>query len=65
MNTELSEASWFKSTYSSGQTDCVEVAWLPEGIVGLRDSKDPSGPALLFSGNDWAAFTAAVTGGAF
>ncbi|MFC9995589.1 DUF397 domain-containing protein [Nocardia sp. NPDC127526] len=65
MNTYLPEANWFKSSYSGGQTDCVEVAWLPEGIVGLRDSKDPSGPALLFSGNDWAAFTAAVSSGVF
>ncbi|WP_425303156.1 DUF397 domain-containing protein [Nocardia wallacei] len=41
-------ANWFKSSYSSGKTDCVEVAWLDGGAVGVRDSKNPTGPALIF-----------------
>ncbi|MFD7842456.1 DUF397 domain-containing protein [Nocardia sp. NPDC059764] len=63
MKPDLTGAQWFKSTHSSGQTDCVEVAWLPEGRVGLRDSKNPAGPALVFAPCEWEAFTAGVIGG--
>ncbi|WP_084478421.1 DUF397 domain-containing protein [Nocardia jejuensis] len=55
--------SWFKSSYSSGQTECVEVAWLTESAVGVRDSKDPTGPALVFAPADWDVFTGAITRG--
>ncbi|WP_433714444.1 DUF397 domain-containing protein [Nocardia sp. CA-084685] len=61
MNTELSKANWFKSSHSGGQTDCVEVAWLDGGSVGIRDSKNPTGPALIFAPGEWDAFTAGVT----
>ncbi|WP_280269806.1 DUF397 domain-containing protein [Nocardia wallacei] len=61
-NTDLSAAVWRKSTRSSASRDCVEVAFLPSGVVGVRDSKDPAGPALLFSPAEWDAFTTAVTG---
>lgn len=58
-------AVWRKSSYSNGSGgDCVEVATLPRGI-GIRDSKDPSGPALTFSVAEWEAFTAGVRGGEF
>ncbi|WP_433522199.1 DUF397 domain-containing protein [Nocardia pseudovaccinii] len=65
MNTELSEVNWFKSSHSSGQTSCVEVAWLDTGSVGVRDSKKPTGPALNFAPGEWDAFTAGVTNGEF
>ncbi|WP_063046759.1 DUF397 domain-containing protein [Nocardia pseudovaccinii] len=65
MNTELSEVNWFKSSYSGGQTDCVEVAWLDGGGVGVRDTKNPTGPALIFAPGEWDAFTAGVTNGEF
>ncbi|MEV4234020.1 DUF397 domain-containing protein [Nocardia sp. NPDC049737] len=65
MNTDLSRANWFKSSHSSGQTECVEVAWLDEGSVGVRDSKNPTGPALIFTPGEWDAFTAGVTDGEF
>jgi hypothetical protein len=41
-----------------------EVAFL-EGAVAVRDSKDPSGPALLFTAAEWDAFSAGMTGGEF
>ncbi|WP_067722274.1 DUF397 domain-containing protein [Nocardia yamanashiensis] len=63
MNTELAGALWFKSSHSSGQTECVEVAWLPDGAVGVRDSKDPAGPALVFTADQWDVFTASVLPG--
>ncbi|MRH92588.1 DUF397 domain-containing protein [Nocardia sp. SYP-A9097] len=57
-NVDLSHAEWFKSSHSGSQGDCVEVAWLAEGAVGVRDSKNPTGPALVFTPSQWDAFTA-------
>lgn len=65
MNIDLSEAKWFKSSRSSGRTDCVEVAWLPDAHVGVRDSKNPAGPALVFAPNQWDAFAGALRAGDF
>ncbi|MEV6430869.1 DUF397 domain-containing protein [Nocardia sp. NPDC051463] len=65
MNTDLSEVNWFKSSHSSGQTECVEVAWLEGADVGVRDSKNPAGPALIFTPGEWDAFTAGITNGEF
>ncbi|MBF6173637.1 DUF397 domain-containing protein [Nocardia blacklockiae] len=56
MNVELSGAKWFKSSRSGGGKDCVEVAHLGDGLVGVRDSKDPSGPALVFGAGEWDSF---------
>ncbi|MBF6464231.1 DUF397 domain-containing protein [Nocardia beijingensis] len=63
MNVDLSAAHWFKSSYSSAEKDCVEVALLREGSVGVRDSKNPTGPALVFRPSDWDSFTARITNG--
>ncbi|MFQ6393949.1 DUF397 domain-containing protein [Nocardia sp. KC 131] len=65
MNVDLSGARWFKSTRSSGTKDCVEVAHLDDGSVGVRDSKNPGGPALVFTPGEWDAFTGGVTDGEF
>ncbi|MGW4771490.1 DUF397 domain-containing protein [Nocardia sp. NPDC004278] len=65
MNVDLSEARWFKSSRSGGTKDCVEVAYLDGGIVGMRDSKNPTGPALVFTLAEWSAFTAGVRDGEF
>jgi hypothetical protein len=63
---ELTSAQWRKSRHSNGQGACVEVAFLPDGRVALRDSKDAgTGPALLFTPREWAAFTAGVADGEF
>ncbi|MEU3535293.1 DUF397 domain-containing protein [Streptomyces murinus] len=54
---------WFKSSYSEPGQNCVEVAPLAPRI-GVRDSKDPHGPALLVPSYAWAEFighVAAVT----
>ncbi|MBQ1022639.1 DUF397 domain-containing protein [Micromonospora sp. D93] len=59
--TDLAGATWRKSTRSGGSGgDCVEVADNLPGVVGVRDSKDPSGPALTFAPATWAAFVAGV-----
>ncbi|GAB3965480.1 DUF397 domain-containing protein [Plantactinospora veratri] len=54
---DLSGACWRKSTRSgSNQAACVEVAVGLPGAVGVRDSKDPSGPVLVFAAEAWRAF---------
>ncbi|WP_280421241.1 DUF397 domain-containing protein [Nocardia carnea] len=55
---DLPGARWFKSSRSSGTKECVEAAHLDKGFVGVRDSKNPSGPALVFSADEWDAFLA-------
>ena len=63
---ELTGAVWRKSTRSgNGGADCVEVARNVPGIVGVRDSKDPSGPALVIAPAGWSAFLAGVKAGVF
>ena len=57
--------NWHKSTRSSGGDNCVEVAVAADGAVGMRDSKDRSGPVLEFSLDGWAAFLAGVRDGEF
>ncbi|WP_328396203.1 DUF397 domain-containing protein [Nocardia sp. NBC_00416] len=63
MTVDLSGAQWFKSSYSSGSQECVEVAHVERDMVGVRDSKNPTGPALAFAPEDWDAFTDAVCRG--
>ncbi|MBF6077220.1 DUF397 domain-containing protein [Nocardia beijingensis] len=65
MNIDLSVAKWFKSRYSGADKACVEVAFLAGGGIGVRDSKNPTGPALVFVPGDWDAFTAGIANGAF
>nr|BFD95841.1 hypothetical protein KitaXyl93_72010 [Kitasatospora sp. Xyl93] len=65
MDVDLTHAGWRKSTYSGGQNGCVEVADGFAGVMPVRDSKDPSGPALLFSSPAWQAFVTAVRTGEF
>ncbi|MYS23911.1 protein of unknown function [Streptomyces sp. DvalAA-14] len=60
----LPAAAWRKSSYSSSNGgDCVEVAAGVPGLVPVRDSKDPEGPALAFTPAAWAAFLAEVKSG--
>jgi hypothetical protein len=63
---ELDTATWFTSSRSNGQAACVEVAFLSEGRVGLRDSKDQgTGPAHVFTRAEWEAFLAGAKDGEF
>ncbi|MBM0236322.1 DUF397 domain-containing protein [Micromonospora sp. ATA32] len=52
---DLIGATWRKSS-RSGQSECVEVADNLPGVVGVRDSKDPTGPVLTFDPQTWRAF---------
>jgi hypothetical protein len=64
---ELDAARWMKSSWSTHAGNCVEVAELPERIVGVRDSKDhgPSRTVLTFSRPAWSFFLAGVRTGEF
>jgi hypothetical protein len=61
---DLSRAEWHKSSYSSANGACVEVATV-DGAVAVRHSKDPDGPALIYPPAEWAAFTRGVQAGEF
>ena len=57
--------SWRTSSFSNGAGGmCVEVAPVDDGVV-VRDSRNPLGPALAFSGNEWSAFVAGAKAGEF
>ncbi|MGA5445794.1 DUF397 domain-containing protein [Streptomyces umbrinus] len=61
---DLSTAAWRKSSYSDGgDNDCVEVADGCPGLVPVRDSKIPQGPAPVFRAELWALFLANVSRG--
>lgn len=61
---DLNSAQWRKSSLSGSCDNCVEVAFVGEAIA-VRDSKDPSGPALLYTRAEWDAFIGGVRGGEF
>ncbi|WP_433713445.1 DUF397 domain-containing protein [Nocardia sp. CA-084685] len=65
MTINLTGAQWFKSSRSGPANDCVEVAWLESGHVGVRDSKNPTAPALIFTPSEWDTFTSALQAGEF
>ncbi|GAA2242006.1 hypothetical protein GCM10010232_31340 [Streptomyces amakusaensis] len=57
---DLSAAEWRKSPFSNGGEQCVEIADIPGGGIALRDSKNPSFPALRYTAEEWDAFRKAV-----
>lgn len=63
MGHHMPDARWFTSSYSSGDAECVEVAFLP-GHRLVRDSKlGDASPLLAVSPTGWNAFTAVVKAG--
>ncbi len=54
LNLEMAE--WRKATASADVGQCVEVATNLPGVVAVRDSKAPDGPALVFTHQEWKAF---------
>lgn len=57
--------NWVKSSLSSGGDNCVEVSFASDGVVGVRDSKDPERGFLEFTPSEWAAFIGGVRNGEF
>lgn len=63
---ELTDATWRKSSRSgTNANNCVEVASNLPHAVGVRDSKDRSGPVLAVPHAGWASFVTAIKGGEF
>jgi hypothetical protein len=57
---DLSRAAWRKSTHSNNGGSCVEVTHAAPAVVAVRDSKDPDGPKLAFTPQQWTLFTSTV-----
>jgi Domain of unknown function (DUF397) len=60
-----SDSRWIKSSLSFSNSNCVEVASLPDDEIGVRDSKDVEGPVLRFTPGEWNAFLGGVRNGEF
>jgi hypothetical protein len=56
---------WIKSSRSFSNSNCVEVARLPAGTVGVRDSKNPDTAILRFTSAEWQAFLSGARRGEF
>lgn len=59
------DSYWLKSSLSFSNGNCVEVASLPDGGIGVRNSRDSAGPVLRFTPDEWHAFLGGVRNGEF
>ncbi len=62
---QLGTVAWRKSRTSNPSGDCIEVAALDSGAVAVRNSRDPHGPALVYTRAEIAAFVAGAKDGEF
>jgi hypothetical protein len=62
---DLSRAAWRKSTRSNNGGNCVEIAGNLPGVIAIRDSKNPDGPALVFSRDPWQVFLSHIKDGQY
>lgn len=61
----MQQIKWVKSSLSFANGNCVEVATLPDGMIGIRNSRDSEGPVLRFTPGEWNAFLAGALRGEF
>jgi hypothetical protein len=64
-NPENSGFNWVKSSLSFANGNCVEVASLPGGEIGVRNSRESEGTVLRFTSDEWHAFLGGVRNGEF
>jgi hypothetical protein len=62
---DLPASEWIKSQLSGAQGNCVEMAKLPSGEIAMRNSRDPGGPALIFTRDEIAAMIGGAREGDF
>lgn len=62
---QLAGAEWRKSSRSGAVGNCVEVASLATGQFAVRNSRYPSGPALVYTCDELRAFLAGAKDGEF
>ena len=60
-----SASNWVKSSLSFANGNCVEVASLTDGQIGVRNSRDSEGPVLRFTPDEWHAFLGGARNGEF
>jgi len=60
----LSGVTWLRSSHSTAANNCVETARLASGLLAVRDSKDKTGPKLIFTSDAWRNFIESVKIGA-
>jgi hypothetical protein len=65
MPTLENQPEWVKSSLSFANGNCVEVASLSGGEVGVRNSRDAAGAVLRFTSDEWHAFIGGVQNGEF
>lgn len=65
MDVDLATATWIKASASSGNGNCVETTSIRPDELCLRNSRDPDGPVLRFTKQEWVAFLAGVKAGEF
>jgi len=64
-NSPDSGLEWVKSSLSFANGNCVEVASLPDGQIGVRNSRDTAGAVLRFTSDEWQAFIGGAQNGEF
>jgi hypothetical protein len=64
-DTRLDGVTWRKSRHSNPSGNCVEIAELPDGAIAIRNSRFPTGPALVCTQSEFGAFLADARGGEF
>lgn len=63
---DLTKAEWRKSSFSgTSGGQCVEVASNLPGLIAVRDSKNPTGPVLTLTPEEWRGFIAGASAGEF
>lgn len=62
---QLAGITWRKSRFSNPEGECVELAGLPGGAVAVRNSRDPEGPALVYTHAEITAFLLGAKDGHF
>ncbi|MER5359749.1 DUF397 domain-containing protein [Streptomyces sp. NPDC002785] len=63
VESQLRDAQWQTSSESSGGTNCVQIAFLDQGVVALRDSKNPDKAPHLFTDSEYTAFIGGIIRG--